>query len=52
MIYHIINVAIRSPMTIVAARHQYDYGQALSITDITLPDVFEARLAKIEEMLK
>ena len=48
MIYHIINVPIRSPMTIVAARHQYDYGQALSITGITLPDVFEAHFATVD----
>lgn len=48
MIYHIINAAIRSPMTIVAARHQYDYGQALSITGITLPDVFEAHFASVD----
>lgn len=48
MIYHIINAAIRSPMTIVAARHQYDYGQALSITGITLPDVFEAHFAGVD----
>ena len=48
MIYHIINAAIRSPMTIVAARHQYDYGQALSITGITLPDVFEAHFATVD----
>lgn len=48
MIYHIINAPIRSPMTIVAARHQYDYGQALSITGITLPDVFEAHFASMD----
>lgn len=48
MIYHIINAPIRSPMTIVAARHQYDYGQALSITGITLPDVFEAHFATVD----
>lgn len=48
MIYHIITAAIRSPMTIVAARHQYDYGQALSITGITLPDVFEAHFASVD----
>lgn len=48
MIYHIINAPIRSPMTIVAARHQYDYGQALSITGITLPDVFEAHFASVD----
>jgi len=48
MIYHIINAAIRSSMTIVAARHQYDYGQALSITGITLPDVFEAHFASVD----
>lgn len=47
MTYHIINAPIRSPMTIVAARHQYDYGQALSITGITLPDVFEAHFASV-----
>jgi hypothetical protein len=35
-------------MTIVAARHQYDYGQALSITGITLPDVFEAHFATVD----
>ena len=35
-------------MTIVAARHQYDYGQALSITGITLPDVFEAHFASVD----
>ena len=48
MVYHIINAPIRSPMTIVAARHQYDYGQALSITGITLPDVFEAHFASVD----
>ena len=48
MTYHIINAPIRSPMTIVAARHQYDYGQALSITGITLPDVFEAHFATVD----
>ena len=48
MIYHIITAAIRSPMTTVAARHQYDYGQALSITGITLPDVFEAHFATVD----
>ena len=48
MIYHIINAPIRSPMTIVAARHQYDYGQALSITGITLPNVFEAHFATVD----
>lgn len=48
MTYHIINTPIRSPMTIVAARHQYDYGQALSITGITLPDVFEAHFASVD----
>lgn len=48
MIYHIITAAIRSPMTTVAARHQYDYGQALSITGITLPDVFEAHFASVD----
>lgn len=48
MTYHIINTPIRSPMTIVAARHQYDYGQALSITGITLPDVFEAHFASMD----
>lgn len=42
MIYHIINAPIRSSYTIVAVRHQYDYGQALNITGIDLPDVFEA----------
>lgn len=34
-------------MTIVAARHQWDYGQALSITGIDLPDVFEAHFASM-----
>ena len=48
MTYHIINTPIRSPMTIVAARHQYDYGQALSITGITLPDVFEAHFSSVD----
>ena len=48
MVYHIINAPIRSPMTIVAARHKYDYGQALSITGITLPDVFEAHFASVD----
>lgn len=48
MIYHIINAPIRSPMTIVAARYRYDYGQALSITGITLPDVFEAHFATVD----
>ena len=48
MIYHIINAPIRSPMTIVAARHQYDYGQALSITGVTLPDVFEAHFSSVD----
>lgn len=48
MTYHIINTPIRSPMTIVAARHQYDYGQALSITGINLPDVFEAHFASVD----
>lgn len=48
MTYHIINTPIRSPMTIVAARHQYDYGQSLSITGITLPDVFEAHFATVD----
>ena len=48
MTYHIINAPIRSPMTIVAARHQYDYGQALSITGITLPDVFEAHFSSVD----
>ena len=48
MTYHIINTPIRSPITIVAARHQYDYGQALSITGITLPDVFEAHFASVD----
>lgn len=48
MTYHIINTPIRSPMTIVAARYQYDYGQALSITGITLPSVFEAHFASVD----
>ena len=48
MTYHIINAPVRSHMTIVAARHQYDYGQALSITGITLPDVFEAHFASVD----
>ena len=43
---HIIDVSFDNyTQMITRPRYQYDYGQALSITGIDLPDVFEAHFA-------
>lgn len=46
---HIIDVRFDNyTQMITKPRHQYDYGQALSITGINLPDVFEAHFASVD----